>query len=58
MAVDEFGIKLIPYVCYTPQWAATDDGADFWRSPPRDPEDFARFMTTNVGRYKHAIHSW
>ncbi|MDF3057671.1 MAG: hypothetical protein K0R17_1886 [Rariglobus sp.] len=58
MAVDEFGIKLIPYVCYTPQWAASDDGADFWRSPPRDPEDFARFMTTIVGRYKHAIHSW
>ena len=58
MAVDEFGIRLIPYVCYTPQWAATEAGEDFWRSPPRDPEDFARFMMTLVGRYKHAIHSW
>ncbi len=58
MAVDEFGIRLIPYVCYTPQWAALDDGEDFWRSPPRDPQDFARFMTALVGRYKHAIHSW
>jgi hypothetical protein len=58
IASEEFGIRLIPYVCYTPRWAASDDGEDFWRSPPRDPEDFARFMTALVNRYKHAIHSW
>lgn len=55
---DEMQIKLIPYVCYTPQWAATDQGEDFWRSPPRDPEDFARFMAVIVSHYKHVIHSW
>jgi hypothetical protein len=55
---DEHSIKLIPYVCYTPKWAAVDQGEDFWRSPPRDPEEFARFMAVLVRRYKHAIHSW
>jgi hypothetical protein len=58
MAVDEFGLRLIPYACYTPKWAAKDQGENFWRSPPRDPEDFARFMSALVDHYKHAIHSW
>ncbi|MBA4136187.1 MAG: hypothetical protein C0518_02585 [Opitutus sp.] len=58
MATDEFGLRLIPYVCYTPRWAASDAGEDFWRSPPHDPEDFARFVTALVGRYRDAIASW
>jgi polysaccharide biosynthesis protein PslG len=58
IAVEEFGLRLIPYACYTPTWAAQDQGENFWRSPPREPEDFARFMTALVNRYKHAIHSW
>lgn len=57
-ATEEFGLQLIPYVCYTPRWAATDQGNDFWRSPPRDPQDFARFMAAIVTRYRHAIRSW
>lgn len=57
-AVDEHGIELIPYVCYTPKWAATDQGEDFWRSPPRDPADFARFMEVIVHRYRDRIHTW
>lgn len=58
LATEEFGLRLIPYVCYTPKWAASDDGPDFWRSPPRDPEDFARFMAAIVSRYRDAITSW
>jgi hypothetical protein len=57
-AVHEHGITLIPYVCYTPKWAATDSGENFWRSPPRDPGDYARFMTAIVQRYRGSIHSW
>lgn len=57
-AAREAGIRLIPYVCYTPKWAATDQGADYWRSPPRDPADYARFMRTIVARYRGTIHSW
>lgn len=58
MATEEFGLRLIPYVCYTPRWAASDDGPDFWRSPPRDPEDFARFTAAIATRYRDAIASW
>lgn len=58
MAVHEYGIRLIPYICYTPKWAATDQGADYWRSPPRDPADFARFVEVIAARYRQDIDSW
>lgn len=58
LATEDHRIRLIPYVCYTPAWAAKDAGTDHWRSPPRDPEDFARFMAAIVARYRHAISSW
>lgn len=29
------GVTLLPYVCYTPQWAG-GSSSDFWREPPRD----------------------
>jgi hypothetical protein len=57
-ATHDFGLRLIPYVCYTPKWAARDNGENFWRSPPRDPEDFARFVAALVGHYRADIHSW
>jgi polysaccharide biosynthesis protein PslG len=59
MAVDEFGIRLIPYICYTPAWAASEAGDDiFWRSPPRDPAAFERFMAAISARYARWIDSW
>jgi hypothetical protein len=58
LATHEYGLRLIPYVCYTPKWAAKDQGENFWRSPPKDPADFGRFMSAIVSRYRHAIHSW
>lgn len=57
-ATDDFGLTLIPYVCYTPKWAATDAGDDFWRSPPRDPADFGRFVEVLVRRYGGRVHTW
>lgn len=51
-------VQLIPYVCYTPRWAASDPGEDFWRSPPRDPADFQRFMSVVVRRYASTIRTW
>lgn len=51
-------IQLIPYVCYTPRWAAQDQGPDFWRSPPRDPADFARFVEALVRRYRGSMRTW
>jgi hypothetical protein len=54
----EYGITLLPYVCYTPKWAASDPGENYWRSPPRDPSDFGRFMAVVAQHYRDRIHSW
>jgi hypothetical protein len=37
-------ITLIPYVAYTPRWAAATD-VDFWKQPPANPDDYAGFMS-------------
>lgn len=57
-ATQDYGIQLIPYVCYTPKWAASDQGENYWRSPPRHPEDFGRFVAALVTRYGGRIHTW
>lgn len=58
LAIDDYGLSLIPYVCYTPRWAASDAGENFWRSPPRDPRDFEAFMRVIATRYRGKIHHW
>ena len=50
-------IQLIPYVAYTPEWAARDSET-FWKQPPRDPHLYSEFMYTIVSRYRGRIHSW
>jgi hypothetical protein len=37
-------IELIPYVAYTPEWAA-DSSDEFWSQPPQDPHLYADFMS-------------
>lgn len=58
IATDEYNIRLIPYVCYTPRWASSSQGDDFWRQPPTNTAPFAEFMKQIVTRYKDRIHSW
>jgi hypothetical protein len=59
MAVDDFGLRLIPYVCYTPPWAsAQPDSKTIWTTPPKDPAAFGRFVGKLVDRYKARLHSW
>jgi hypothetical protein len=58
IATDEFGIRLIPYVCYTPRWASVSTNEDFWQQPPKDTAQFAEFVHVIVARYKNRIHSW
>ncbi len=59
MAVNEYGLRLIPYVCYTPGWASTRPESDaVWTTPPRDLAAFGRFVGALVARYKGRIHSW
>lgn len=60
MLVDESsqaGIELIPYVAYTPEWAAREK-KDFWEQPPADPRTFADVMEKLAARYRGRIHSW
>jgi hypothetical protein len=59
MAVDEYKLRLIPYVCYTPAWAsAKPESETVWTTPPKDPAAFGRFVEALVTRYKSRIHSW
>jgi hypothetical protein len=43
------GIGVLPVVFATPAWARSD--ADDPASPPRDPADYAAFLSALVGRY-------
>jgi hypothetical protein len=56
-AAERQGVKLLPYVCYTPRWLS-DDAQDYWRRPPRDPARFARFMAAAAARYRGRVPSW
>jgi len=58
IAVDEYGVTLIPYVCYTPIWNSTGDSTNFWNHPPVDYEQFGKFMYALVSRYKDRIKTW
>jgi hypothetical protein len=50
-------LELLPYVAYTPKWAARAP-KNYWRQPPRDPQLYARFMYTIALRYRGRIRSW
>jgi hypothetical protein len=52
------GVRLIPYVAYTPAWNAPPGAADPWRQPPRDLDAFAAVMQRLAARYRGRIHSW
>jgi hypothetical protein len=51
------GITLIPYVGYTPEWAARSR-ENFWRQPPIAPALYAEFMRVIATRYKGRIKHW
>lgn len=50
-------IQLIPYVAYTPEWAAGNPD-QFWKRPPTDPKLYSDFMYRIASRYRGRIHSW
>src|SRR2546423_9404055 len=50
-------IILIPYVCYTPAWAASKP-ENYWRQPPKDPRLFGDFMERISARYRGRVRSW
>lgn len=54
----ELDIQLIPYVCYTPEWAASKPGNDFWRSPPLEAAAFGEFMYALASHYRGRVFTW
>jgi hypothetical protein len=40
-------IRLIPYVAYTPEWAARSS-QEFWRQPPKSPQLYAEVLRAVV----------
>lgn len=58
LAVRQSGVRLIPYVAYTPRWNATGGSADYWKSPPRDLAELEEVMELLATRYRDTISSW
>ncbi len=60
IAVEEYGITLVPYICYMPRWNSTgeQDTMWFWNYTPKDYEQFGEFMKDIVTRYKPWVKSW
>ena len=58
IAVDEYGITLVPYICYTPPWNSTGDTSNYWNHTPKDYDAFGPFMEALVTRYKDRIKTW
>jgi len=52
------GIRLIPYVAYTPRWNSDGGANDYWKTPPRDLAEFAEIMRILATRYRGRIQSW
>ncbi|MCF7808303.1 MAG: beta-galactosidase [Candidatus Marinimicrobia bacterium] len=59
-AVEDYGITLIPYICYTPDWNSTAKGDPmaFWNHTPIDYDEFGEFIYDLVTRYKPWIETW
>ncbi len=56
-AAEREGVTLLPYVCYTPKWAAQKK-SDFWREPPRNLDRFGDFMFAIARRYRGKVKAW
>jgi hypothetical protein len=54
---ERHGIALIPYVGYTPEWAARSKD-DFWTQPPKDFRWYADVLRAIVRRYKGRVRAW
>src|SRR4051812_26301016 len=54
---ERLGVTVLPYLCYTPAWAAGGE-ADAYRRPPRDLEAFGRFAAAAAARYRGRVRSW
>lgn len=58
------GVAVLPYIAYAPKWATDPDGGEgghgneYWKHPPIDVNDFARFVYACAVRYAGRVASW
>jgi hypothetical protein len=52
------GLRVLPNVARTPDWAAQRPGTAYNASPPRDPATYAAFLTALVHRYGPGGEYW
>jgi hypothetical protein len=57
-AMGAAGIRVIPYIAYTPRWASSSAGDDFWRAPPADLDAFGATVGMLARRYRGRVSSW
>jgi hypothetical protein len=59
-AAAEQGVRLIPYVCYTPPWLAPKGAQpnEVYRSPPTEVGEFEQLMELLAARYRGRFASW
>lgn len=57
---EDYGITMVPYICYVPRWASSDpaDSMLYWNKPPIDFEEFGQFTFDLVTRYKKWLKTW
>ena len=54
----ENGIRLRPYLAYTPEWAAMRRGNEVWNDPPGDLDQWARFagrLAAELSRHPNVL---
>jgi hypothetical protein len=52
------GIHVLPYVAYTPAWAARPGAGEPYARPPEDPARYGDFMRRAAARYAGRVASW
>lgn len=53
---EQHGLKVLGLIAYSARWARIDPNQT--TSPPRDPEQYARFVAAVVSRYKGRVSHW
>ncbi len=55
----ERGIRVLPILTYTPKWARPSDCTYTDKCGPRNPDEFARFVSVAASRYAPmGVHAW
>ncbi len=63
-AATQAGLSPVMVLAYTPQWASLASGPElqrpeiYTRQPPRDPQEWGRFVAAAAARYRDRVREW